>query len=431
MSTSITRKDVDDFARRNTSDDSYKNRLFNGKRTAVDEYTGKKIFYSSKGHFSTKTTANIDHVIPIDQMIKRYQGKLSAKEIKDIANSDINLAATSERLNKIKSNMSNHEYLYNQFKKGKDIDPITSYNMLEKEFKANTAITANAAVRQIGNILNLNKSITAKMGNTAGDMVSAGSSTALVTLTMSSIENLAMVASGRKNLKDATKDVAKDAAGGFVSVAGRELAKAAIKEITSAKVLGSATKFIPGVSQLAAIAMVGDSVWKFANGEMDAEECAIDILMNGAGALAVALAPMTGGASIAATIVAGAIVQTMNVVIKSISSGVKSIYSSYKEAKRMDAKRDAEFRKIIDEANIALEQQRRRLKELQFAEQAKFKTACDKGFEQIFLASLNNDADGISQGLNCILSNYNEVCAFKTLDKFNNFFDDTDSVFSF
>ena len=32
----IKRKDVDDFTRRNTREDSYKNRIFNGKRTTID-----------------------------------------------------------------------------------------------------------------------------------------------------------------------------------------------------------------------------------------------------------------------------------------------------------------------------------------------------------------------------------------------------------
>lgn len=419
MSASIKRKDVDDFARRNTKDDSYKNRLFDGKRTTTDEYTGKKLYYSSKGHFSTKTTANIDHIVPIDQMIKEYSTHLSPAEIKDITNSDYNLAATAESLNKAKSNMSNHEYLYKQFTKGKYEDLLTSYNMLEKEFTANAAISTNVAVRRVGNTFGMNKTFSAEIGNASGNIAAAGSSTAVVTLTMSSIKNLAMVATGKKTIKEATQDVAKDGATGFVSAAGIQLAQETVKKLASSQILGSATKFIPGVSQIATIAMVGNSVMKFAEGEMTSEECAIDILMNGVGGLTIALAPITGGASIVATIVAGAIIQTINTVV-----------SAYKEGKRLDIKRDSEFRRIVAEASIALESQRRRLEQLKLAEQTKFKMACDKGFEQIFLSSLNNDADGIAQGLNCILSNFNEVCQFKTLAEFNDFFDDTKAEFS-
>ena len=45
--------------------------------------------------------------------------------------------------------------------------------------------------------------------------------------------------------------------------------------------------------------------------------------------------------------------------------------------------KNAEFNKILIEANIALENQRTRLIQLKNMNKARFKTACDKGFEQI------------------------------------------------
>ena len=85
--------------------------------------------------------------------------------------------------------------------------------------------------------------------------------------------------------------------------------------------------------------------------------------------------------------------------------------------KKLDARKNAEFNKILIEANIALENQRTRLIQLKNMNKARFKTACDKGFEQIFISSLENNVTGISQGLNCILSSFNQNCKFNTLEE--------------
>ena len=417
MNMNIERKDVDDFARRNTQNDSYKNRLFNGKRTTIDEYTGKKLFYTSKNHYKTTTTVNIDHVVPIDQLIKEYGNNLTAKEIKEIANSDFNLVATSESLNKTKSNMSNHEYLYKQLKKGKAENLYTSFNMLKEEVSANLAIKTNIGIREIGKGLNINDKSIFKVSDTVGNAMYAGNSSAMIALAVSSITNIAMIASGKKNIKEATEDLVKDTSGSFVSAAGLKLTEDAIKNIIKDKHIFNMTNKMLPIAEIATIVMVGNSVMKFIDGDISSEECVTEILMNGAGALAFSLAPITGGAAIVASIVIGSICQTVNNVI-----------CSYKKAKKIDAKRNAEFNRILLEANIALEEQRRRLVQLKNMEQARFKTACNKGFELIFMSSLNNDVNGISQGLNCILFSFNQNCKFNTLEEFDNFFDDIDAI---
>lgn len=420
MSATIKRKDVDDFARRNTRDDSYKNRVFDGKRTTVDEYTGKKLFYASKDHYKTTKTVNIDHIVPIDQLIKKYSNSFSAKEIKEIANADFNLVATSESLNKSKSNMSNHEYLYTQLKKGNTKDLYTGFNMLKEEISANTAIEANLGIRKIGKVLNVNDKTIYNVSDTVGNAVYTGNSAAMVAMVVSSISNISMIVSGKKNIRDATKDLVKDTSSSFVSAMGIELTRNAVKKISkNSGAFGITNKMLP-LAEIATMAMVGNSVKKFVDGDISSDECVIEILMNGAGSLALALAPVTGGVAIVTSIVIGAICHTINEAI-----------FSYKKLKKLDARKNAEFNKILIEANIALEKQRTRLIQLENMNKAHFKTACDKGFKQIFISSLNNDVIGISQGLNCILSSFNQNCKFSTLEEFNNFFNNTEMVFEF
>lgn len=416
MSVNIKRKDVDDFARRNTRNDSYKNRVFNGKKTTIDEYTGKKMF-DTKNHYKTTKTVNIDHVVPIDQLIKKYGNDLSAKEIKEIANSDFNLVATSESLNKAKSNMSNHEYLYKQLKKGKVEDLYTSFSMLKEEISANVAIETNVGIRKIGKVFNLNDRNIFEVSDNIGNAIYAGNSSAMIALAVSSITNISMIASGKKNIEEATEDLVKDTSGCFVSAAGLKLTENAIKNIIKDKHIFNMTNKMLPTAEIATIVMVGNSVMKFIEGDISSEECVTEILMNGAGALALSLAPVTGGAAIVASIVIGSICQTINNMI-----------FSYRKAKKIDAKRNAEFNRILLEANIALEKQRRRLVQLKNMEQARFKTACNKGFEQIFISSFNNDVKGISQGLNCILFSFNQNCKFNTLREFDDFFDDVNAI---
>ena len=140
MSKIIKRSDVDDVGRRNINKNSFKNRMFDGKRSMEDAYTKEKIFYASHDHFTPNTTANIDHIETIDGLIKEYGKDVSKEELKRVLNSDYNLAVTSEALNKAKSSQSNHEYLLQQIKKGHPKDLKTSYNMLSKELSAKMAI---------------------------------------------------------------------------------------------------------------------------------------------------------------------------------------------------------------------------------------------------------------------------------------------------
>ena len=416
----IKRKDVDDFTRRNTREDSYKNRIFNGKRTTIDEYTGEKLFYDSKNHFKTTKTVNIDHIVPIDQLIKKYSNSFSAKEIKEIANADFNLVATSESLNKSKSNMSNNEYLYKQLKRGNTKDLYTSFNMLKEEISANTAIEANLGMRKIGKVLNINDKTIFNVSDTVGNAVYAGNSAAMITLVVSSISNISMIVSGKKDIKDATKDLVEDTSSSFVSTMGIELTQNAIKKISkNSSISGITNKMLP-IAEIATIVMVSNSVKKFVDGDISSDECVTEILMNGAGSLALALAPVTGGTAIVTSIVIGAICHTISNAI-----------FSYKRLKKLDARKNAEFNKILIEANIALENQRTRLIQLKNMNKARFKTACDKGFEQIFISSLENNVTGISQGLNCILSSFNQNCKFNTLEEFNDFFNNTEMVFEF
>lgn len=110
MSDKIKRSQVDDINRRNNAADSYKNRSFGNKKSITDEYTGKRIFYNANKHINEKQS-NVDHIVPLDEQIRRYGSDLTPEQIRTMANADANLANTNASLNKSKGALNNHEYI--------------------------------------------------------------------------------------------------------------------------------------------------------------------------------------------------------------------------------------------------------------------------------------------------------------------------------
>ena len=87
MSDKIKRSQVDDINRRNNAADSYKNRSFGKKKSVIDEYTGDKIFYNANKHINEKQS-NVDHIVPLDEQIRRYGSDLTPEQIRTMANDD-------------------------------------------------------------------------------------------------------------------------------------------------------------------------------------------------------------------------------------------------------------------------------------------------------------------------------------------------------
>ncbi len=416
----IKRQDIDDFGKRNSNKDSYKNRYFDGKRSAIDEYTGERVFYSSKGHYTTKTTANIDHVIPIDQLTKRYGKDVSKAELKSIANSDYNLATTSEALNKAKSNMSNHEYLWKKLKNGDPEDFTTTYNMLHKEASSETAVFARVKTSKISTkVKKLTKNnIDFNPSKSVGKAVNAGTASALIALTISSCNNLAQIAAGEKSIGEAVKDIAFDSGSSFVSSAGVSLMQDGVVNICKEYASKDIAKFVAQdlpIAEITTAVMVGRSVLRCLNGEITEEECATEIILNGAGYFAFKIGMLCGGP-------AGAVVASL------IVSQISATILKYQQEKKIAAKRMAQFNRIVSDALIALEKQKNILADFREKEREKLAKAFNTGFEYIQLSILQNNVDGITDGLNCILSVFNEKCAFQSLDEFNDFFDNEEAV---
>lgn len=435
MSEQLNRKDIDDLGRRNNQKDSYKNRIFDGKRTTVDEYSGDTLYYSNKGihsdsgkrrHFTTNKTANVDHIVPIDQMIDKYGKSVSKEQLKRITNSDYNLAITSEARNKSKKAQSNHEYLYKQLKEGKPENLTTTYNMLQKEIASNVAIRADVTTTRvteaIGNVSKIDKktlkSRIDKTAGTVGNAMYTGTSAALMSLTVSSINNIVFIAIGEKKINEAIKDIAQDTSGSFVSGVGVDLAQRTVADV--AKYCGTSnvaqilSKDLP-IAEISAMIMVGNSVRKFIDDDISAEECVTEIVMNGVGVLAYQLGMVAGGP-------AGAIIASL--VVGQISKTVLE----YKQVKKINSQKQNQINTIVRDALVTMESQRKNLKQMIQLEYQQWDEAFDEGFKLIFSGNMENDAEEIAIGLDSILAVFNGKCRFKTLEEFNIFFENTEAI---
>ncbi len=421
----ITRNDIDDYAKRNTDQDSYKNRQFAGKRTMQDEYTGKKIHYSqtSKGTINGNAIANTDHITPIEKIRERYGNDLSTQELKEIANSDANLAMTQQRLNQSKGAKTNLEYVFSQVKKGQSVDAITTYNMLKKQVQSEVVLSLDANSRQIINrasdtIPSFKSSMMATQ-QSALRATNAGIDTAIVTLTIASINNIAACASGRKTVKEAGKEILDVTGSSFVSGAGVDIMQQTAQHLavkTGSNALKSvASKGLP-IAEITATVMVGNSILKYANGEINSEECVAEILMSGAGVAAYTLGMSLGGP-------AGAVIASV------VCSQICETIAAYKRKNKLNEEKLSAINSITTQALYNMEVHRNVLRTYIQEEYKKWDENIDSGFESIFAATISNDVEGISRGLNEILSILGKTTAFSSEKEFNTFFDNDEAVF--
>lgn len=418
MDDEILRNQIDDLGRRNYRKNSYKNRYFKGKRTQIDEYTGEKIYYSSKNKYKTDKTSNIDHVKPIDGLIKRYNGKLTVNEIRALANSDFNLAATSEKLNKSKGALDNHQYLIRQIKSKNPENIKTTYNMLKRQVESEVAIKATTTTMKLidssGNLLKIDNvgvsNTSIKYGVLVGNSVYSGMEASLISLTTSTINNIVSVAIGEKDINKATKDVFNDTNSSFIISAGVNLVNnGVLNKFPLDKI---------ALSKISSSVIIGNLVLKYINDEISVKECVSDIIING-------MAEVVCGLSGVNIYVASSII-----VSKIITEINKSIIQ-YKNIMKLSKEKLKQVNEIEAMALVEMEYQRNILKDNIIKQFNYWDEQFDEGFEEIFISSIANDVDGMSSGLEKILTIFDKEVRFKTSEEFEEFFMDDNSEFSF
>jgi len=436
------RNNIDDPYRRNRARDSYKNVHFDGKRSSVDEYTGKKIYYSKNAaysiagrHYTTKTTSNVDHVVPRKVLVERYGDNLTIEQYKHIANMNANLALTNEHLNKSKNDLTNFQYcikyIKDQRKEGQQIDVGMVSKMLYAQAVAEVNIAPVGAAYVVQNKVSksLKKIPVPKNISAVGETIRLRSEDvqqSMVVCMASSISNIAAVTRGEKTADQAVKDVAVDMGMAAANSKGLDLLQNTIKEIAAKGDSSGLQKMTAAglpLDEITAIINTGTDLVKLLAGQITAEECVCNLLVNGLGHIAAGVGALFAGPvggvilSIVVTNVAGAI-------CNKVLSIVNEIKSRYKyEKQRID-----QFIRIAGDAVAEIERQRGILKHIIETEFNHWDGSFECGFDLIYQSIFDNDPDKTAFGIDTILSVFNAKCAFATIGEFNSFFDDPEAV---
>lgn len=112
----------------------YKEDKFAGKKTAIDEYTGKRINIKN---------ADVDHVISANEVHARYQG-LSDAQQKELANKRYNYAVTEKGINRSKSDTPANLHVKYKALEGNPYDARTSANMIGRQVNSSIRMDIDA-----------------------------------------------------------------------------------------------------------------------------------------------------------------------------------------------------------------------------------------------------------------------------------------------
>lgn len=443
---SIERKDIDHPYRRNTAPDSYRKRTFGDKVSAKDEYTGERIFIQIRQkdhvpHHVTSKTAQVDHIIPIDTLIQENQdairdGYLTKEDLREIANSDQNLAVTSHRINESKQQKSNFEYIVYRWKNGKPENITTTVNMLVTQANARayttTAIMAkkqghfvNQQLEGRGNVAssigNTYQKMSEKSGTLAAEGMVAGTEAGISAMAVSGIRNMVKTLNGKKSVGEAVKDTAKDSAASFVFGAGGHFLEQGKNALAKKAAINSLEKI--SINQAAMVATTALTIMKYADGEITGVEAAEDMAMTGVGLyLMQSIGTAIGGP-------AGFIAASL--AVTAIEEGIAICKQGIVNYQKDSIERDkyiATFNRIASEAQYVLEEQKKQLKELFSKHRKNFNSHVEAGFQQLLSSAMENDAEGIAHGIDILLEPFHGESCFSTEEEFKTFFNDPNAV---
>lgn len=414
-----------------------------GKGVVKDPYTNKRLTLTKKeaklkyGKNYAAHMSEADHTVPLKVIHKYYKNNpfISQAELKEIANSDDNLIPVSRLVNNAKRAKTNKEFadrLGMLKKKGlPDSDKIKAALRWEGA-KAEIKMDVAVAKKTVQNAAGTFHEVGAAGGVSAGVMVGL----------MSSINNFGQALAGDKEVGEAFRDIAKDTGkaviNGYMRAGGIGTATQIMRSSTQELIKTLGKRNAPA-QILTAVSVAGDALSRYCSGEIDMEECMLELQKNAA-SLAASSAGMALGETVVVTLAAGAVVSVPVLALVGAAVGAMAAtaivgfvenvalapYYKAKAARQIEERRSAAFNRVTAAMEAALAAQGKRLDAMHEQEKERQYDAFYLGFEQMMDSALANDADEITAGLNRILSYFGEECYFEDREAFNQFFDSKD-----
>ena len=416
----------------------YKEKVFGDKQTYKDPVSGKTLHKSQKAaqkkyHMKNKDGENIsskwaEHVAETDHInsiksvhdVAKHNPFLTDDDFKEIINSDENYRILSKSDNASKGEKSDRKFLKD--KKG-EISTEGKIQIAKEKLSSDVALNAKFAAKTIQN---------------AGHEFVSGVSDTLVNstipLTTEAVRKMIKVAQGEESLGDAAKDMGKITIN--VAVAGgknRLLMDVVTHELSNSKstVLKNFVNSSEFAQIIAVAAIVQESAIRYLNGEIDGKEFVDEVGEKGTVLVVGIIGGQVGremggiigsiiGTSMLPVIGTGVgmiVGEILGTIITTIAcSAITMIFHTRKHLNDYKLK-ESQIKRLESDALKEMKNQRLKFREIVEREYKVWDETIQKGFDQILRCACEEtyNLQGVTEGLDSILSVFGKEVAFKNL----------------
>lgn len=404
---------------------NFKDSVFGDNETITDSYTGETLYKShkkAKEEYSSeysKHAAEADHVNSLKSIHEKAKKNpfLSDDDVKEIANTKENFRVSSKHDNASKGEKSDFAVVLDR---DSDFSLKGKAKYAGEKVKSDVVLTAKFTARTAENISGLAvDSAKNSIENNAMKFVEYG------------VEHIIDVATGEENFEDA--------AAGFGALAVETVGKDVAKDVIDAALVNNALyQSLKNSSVLGELIQVGtivaESASRLIDGEITAEEFMLEIGDKGA----IMVAQMIGGevGAVVGEIIgisagglfgagAGKVIgQAIGTMIATVACNVviairTNIINNLKSLNDYKLKEKA-IHKLEMEAIAEMEHQRQKFRSIVESEYRKWDENIEAGFDMMMSSACLEiyDLQGITDGLDRILSVFGKSVMFKNLDEY-------------
>lgn len=403
----------------------FKDSVFGDSETITDSYTGETLYKSHKKAKEQYDSEYSEHAAEADHInsLKSVHDKvkknpfLSDDDVKEIANTKENFRVLSKHDNTSKGKKSDFTVIS---------DPDSSFSLKGKvkytgeKVKSDVVLTGKFTARTVENI-----------GGLAVDSAKESVENNAMVFVRYGVDHIVDVATGEESLEDAVTGFGTLA----VETVGKDIAKDFIDTALVNNALYQSLKSSGALGELIQVGtMVAESASRLIDGEITAEEFVLEIGDKGAtmvaqmiggevGAIVGEIIGISAGGILGAGVgkVIGRAIGTMvatvacNVVIAirtNIINNLKSL-DDYKLKEKA-------IHKLETEAIAEMEYQRQKFRNIVESEYQKWDENIEAGFDMMMSSACQEiyDLQGITDGLDRILSVFGKSVMFKNLDEY-------------
>lgn len=400
-----------------------KNAFSSGKVT--DPYTGKPLEATIKqaktryGDNWAEHVAEADHVKPLKRIVDEYQDApfTTAADIREAANQDANLTVTSRKVNNAKRDRTNEEFAGDtRYRKDKKVKLSTKRREQMKADGKQSDSVVNRTIRG------------RQVFNAAKEAHNAGVQSAKVGVAVGGalllLDNIVALMKGEKTVEEAIADMGEDVLqtavtsygiGGALSAVGHLLSKSSSPFIRNLVKSG-----VPG--QIVSVVMAtGNTLIRYAKGEINTGECIRELGSTGVSMGVTGYAMTVGQVFIPVPFLGAAIGALVGgVICATLWNPLNASFTRVKEAQQRAELAEARARESIRRMEAWRLDFERAMTQFLTVRQATF----DEGYYALLKAAVDDDYDGMVNGLNRICNAFGQSLPVQTFEEFDSIMSD-------